>query len=104
MSRDSLPLIKNLDKNLLVPYYLMSSYLYYKEDKAVLLDSEFDLVCQRLLDEWDNIVHWHKGLINKDDLLAGTGYAISEYPNRVKYAALSFYSKYGRNNIKAVTV
>ena len=104
MSRDSLPLIKNLDKNLLVPYYLMSSYLYYKEDKSVLLDSEFDLVCQRLLDEWDDIVHWHKELINKDDLSAGTGYAISEYPNRVKYAALSFYSKYGRNNIKAVTV
>ena len=104
MSRDSLPLIKNLNKNLLVPYYLMSSYLYYKEDKAVLLDSEFDLVCQRLLDEWDNIVHWHKELINKDDLSAGTGYAISEYPNRVKYAALSFYNKYGRNNIKAVTV
>ena len=102
MSRDSLPLIKNLDKNLLVPYYLMSSYLYYKEDKAVLLDSEFDLVCQRLLDEWDNIVHWHKELINKDDLSAGTGYAIGEYPNRVKYAALSFYSKYGRKDIVTV--
>ena len=102
MSRDSLPLIKNLDKNLLVPYYLMSSYLYYKEDKAVLLDSEFDLVCQRLLDEWDDIVHWHKELINKDDLSAGTGYAIGEYPNRVKYAALSFYSKYGRKDIVTV--
>ena len=102
MSRDSLPLIKNLNKNLLVPYYLMSSYLYYKEDKAVLLDSEFDLVCQRLLDEWDDIVHWHKELINKDDLSAGTGYAIGEYPNRVKYAALSFYSKYGRKDIVTV--
>ena len=102
MSRDSLLLIKNLDKNLLVPYYLMSSYLYYKEDKAVLLDSEFDLVCQRLLDEWDDIVHWHKELINKDDLSAGTGYAIGEYPNRVKYAALSFYSKYGRKDIVTV--
>ena len=102
MSRDSLPLIKNLDKNLLVPYYLMSSYLYYKEDKAVLRDSEFDLVCQRLLDEWDDIVHWHKELINKDDLSAGTGYAIGEYPNRVKYAALSFYSKYGRKDIVTV--
>ena len=102
MSRNSLPLIKNLDKNLLVPYYLMSSYLYYKEDKAVLLDSEFDLVCQRLLDEWDDIVHWHKELINKDDLSAGTGYAIGEYPNRVKYAALSFYSKYGRKDIVTV--
>ena len=102
MSRDSLPLIKNLDKNLLVPYYLMSSYLYYKEDKAVLLDSEFDLVCQRLLDEWDDIVHWHKELIIKDNLSAGTGYAIGEYPNRVKYAALSFYSKYGRKDIVTV--
>ena len=94
MSRDSLPLIKNLNKNLLVPYYLMSSYLYYKEDKAVLLDSEFDLVCQRLLDEWDNIVHWHKELINKDDLTSGTGYAISEYPKRVKFAAQSFYRRF----------
>ena len=104
MSRDSLPLIKNLDKNLLVPYYLISCYLYYKEDKAVLLDSEFDLVCQRLLDEWDDIVHWHKELINKDDLIAGTGYAIKNYPDRVKYAAHSFYHKYGRRGINAVTV
>ena len=82
----------------------MSSYLYYKEDKAVLLDSEFDLVCKRLYDEWDDIVHWHKELINKEDLIAGTGYAISKYPDRVKFAAHSFYHRYGRRGINGITV
>ena len=95
MSHSSpLPFIKDLDKNLLVPYYLMSSYLYYKEDKSVLTDGEFDLLCLRLLDEWNDIVHWHKELINKDDLTSGTGYAISEYPSRVKFAAQSFYRRF----------
>ena len=74
----------------LVPYYLMSSYLYYKKDKQVLTDDEFDTLCKRLLDEWDSIEHMHKHLITKEDLQAGTGYAI-EYTNMIIGAAERWY-------------
>ena len=94
--KPTIPTIRDLDKNLLVPYYLMNSYLYYKEDKSVLLDSEFDLLCKRLDAEWDSIDHYHKDLIDRDDLSAGTGFGISNYPDRVKYGARAFYQKYVR--------
>ncbi len=74
----------------LVPYYLMSSYLYYKKDKQVLTDDEFDTLCKRLLDEWDSIEHMHKHLITKEDLQAGTGYAI-KYTNMIMGAAERWY-------------
>lgn len=72
--------------NMLIPYYLMHSYLYYVEDNPIVSDSEFDHICKMLLEKWDNVEHFHKHLINKDDLFAGTGYAL-EYPERVKYGA-----------------
>ena len=75
----------------LVPYYLMSSYLYYQCDKQVLNDDEYDTLAKRLLDEWDSIEHMHKHLITKDDLTAGTGYAI-KYNNRIKNAAERWYA------------
>tara|TARA_R100000544_G_C2208615_1_gene50677 strand:- start:614 stop:832 length:219 start_codon:yes stop_codon:yes gene_type:complete len=68
----------------------MSSYLYYKKDKQVLTDDEFDTLCKRLLDEWDSIEHMHKHLITKEDLQAGTGYAI-EYTNMIIGAAERWY-------------
>jgi len=71
-------LIENLSINRLVPYYLMSSYLYYKEDKQVLTDN------------WDSIEHMHKHLITKGDLTAGTGYAI-KYTNMIIGAANRWY-------------
>ena len=76
----------------LVPYYLMSSYLYYQCDKQVLNDDEYTLA-KRLLDEWDSIEHMHKHLITKDDLTAGTGYAI-KYTNMIKNAAIRWHKEY----------
>ena len=83
-------LIENLSINRLVPYYLMSSYLYYKEDRQVLTDDEYDALCKRLLNEWDNVQHMHKYLITKQDLKAGTGYAI-KYTNMIIGAANRWY-------------
>jgi len=77
----------------LVPYYLMSSYLYYHCDKQVLNDDEFDALGKRLLDEWDSVEHMHKHLITKDDLTAGTGYAI-KYTNMIKNAAIRWHKEY----------
>ncbi len=81
--------IETLHINRLVPFYLMSSYLYYKEDRQVLTDEDFDRLAKRLLDNWDNVEHMHKHLISKEDLQAGTGYAI-QYTQRIINAAKSW--------------
>jgi|TARA_R100000231_G_scaffold2883_1_gene5343 NAD-dependent DNA ligase len=78
--------IETLHINRLVPFYLMSSYLYYKEDRQVLTDEDFDRLAKRLLDNWDSVEHMHKHLISKEDLQAGTGYAI-QYTQRIINAA-----------------
>jgi len=78
--------IETLHINRLVPFYLMSSYLYYKEDRQVLTDEDFDRLAKRLLDNWDSVEHMHKHLISKEDLQAGTGYAI-QYSQRIINAA-----------------
>jgi len=80
------PKIYDKNPNMLVPYYLMHSYLYYKEDNPIISDGEYDSICKRLHSEWDNVEHFHKHLIDKEMLIAGTGYTL-EYPNRVIDAA-----------------
>ena len=54
--------------NMLVPYYLMFSYLYYKQNISLIDDAEYDTLCKTLLDKFDDIKHFHKHLINKDAL------------------------------------
>ena len=78
--------IETLHINRLVPFYLMSSYLYYKEDRQVLTDEDFDRLAKRLPDNWDKVEHMHKHRISKEDLQAGTGYAI-QYTQRIINAA-----------------
>ena len=77
-----------VDKNMLVPYYMVYSYLYYVENISYVSDKEYDFICKTLYEEWDNVNHFHKYLIEKESLLSGTGYYLT-YPDRVKYAALS---------------
>ena len=78
------PYLKN--PNMLVPYYLMYSYAYYKENESLVDDTEYDQICQDLITNWDNITHWHKPLPSLESLKAGTGYDI-KYPERVVNAA-----------------
>ena len=84
-----------LDKvsiNRLVPIYLMSSYLYYEHDKNVLDDTQFDYVCKRLYDNFDDVTHMHKHLLDKDNLKAGSGYGIT-YTNLIMSSALAWYKE-----------
>ena len=73
----------------LVQWYLILSYAYYIEDLSLVTDTEYDNICRRLLDKFDEIEHHHKHLISKDDLEAGTGFALSkeDYPQIVIGAA-----------------
>jgi len=68
---------------------LILSYAYYIEDESLVSDSEYDALCVRLLDKFDEIEHHHKHLISKDDLEAGTGFALArrDYPSIVIGAA-----------------
>ena len=73
--------------NMLVPYYLMFSYLYYEKDVSLIEDTEFDKLCQTLLEKYDNVEHMHKHLVSKEALTAGTGYDIV-YTNMIKDSAM----------------
>lgn len=58
--------------NMLAPWYLISSYLYYHRDAPILSDGRYDQLCQQLNERWDEIEHRHKHLIERDWLPAGT--------------------------------
>ena len=68
--------------NLKVLYsdYLFHSYLYYKKHISIIRDEEFDAICKELLARWEEVAHRFKYLTTKEDLEAGTGYAI-QYPH-----------------------
>tara|TARA_R110000787_G_scaffold153266_2_gene267127 strand:- start:701 stop:994 length:294 start_codon:yes stop_codon:yes gene_type:complete len=92
------PSITEISCNRLIPYYLMSSYLYYKKDKAVLLDEDYDLMCKRILNEWKYIKHPHKSKVKKTALEAGTGYNIKKYPTITMSAAEMWYTNWEKEN------
>ena len=73
--------------NMLVPYYLMFSYLYYEKNISLIEDTEFDKLCQILLEKYDSVEHMHKHLVSKESLTAGTGYDIV-YTNMIKNSAM----------------
>ena len=78
--------------NMMVPYYLMLSYLYYEKDITLIPDTEFDALCKKLLEKFDEVKHQHKHLIDKSDLKAGTGYSL-KYTNLIKGAAMALSQK-----------
>ena len=73
--------------NMLIPYYLMFSYLYYEKDISLIEDTEFDKLCRTLLEKYDSVEHMHKHLVSKESLTAGTGYDIV-YTNMIKDSAM----------------
>ena len=83
-----MPRMWEQNENMLIPYYLMFSYLYYEKNISLIDDAEFDGMCKTLLDKLDTLTHMHKHLIKKESLTAGTGYGIN-YTNRIKSAAMS---------------
>jgi hypothetical protein len=70
--------------NMMVPWYLMAAYAYYKQDEPILTDAFFDAMGKTMLEVWDDIDHRHKHLITRDDLQAGS--YLGDYPNIVEGA------------------
>ena len=82
-----MPRIWEQNENMLIPYYLMFSYLYYEKNISLIDDAEFDGMCKTLLDKLDTLTHMHKHLIKKESLTAGTGYDI-KYTEMIKDSAM----------------
>ena len=82
-----MPRIWEQNENMLIPYYLMFSYLYYEKNISLIDDAEFDGMCKTLLEKLDTLTHMHKHLVKKESLTAGTGYDI-KYTNLIKDSAL----------------
>lgn len=91
--------------NMSVPYYLMASYAYYVQDNPIFSDGYYDELAKTILENWDNITHWHRDVLKKDDLAAGS--FLGEYPSIVEGALAEvrkkFYTKSGKVR-KKVTV
>lgn len=73
----------------LVPFYLMTGYLYYQLDESVISDHDFDFICRRLLKEWNTFEHPQKHLITIEALKAGTAFHLKaeDYPLMARHAA-----------------
>ena len=81
--------------NMLIPYYLMFSYLYYVKHISLIEDTEFDQMCKTLLEKLDGLTHMHKHLVKKENLTAGTGYDIV-YTNMIKDSAMLLSEKWNK--------
>ena len=81
--------------NLLVPWYLMSSYAYYEKDDPFLSDQCYDWICQQLDERWDAVEHMHKHIVDRAALKAGTGFQLAgKLPPMTKMAADHLTAKY----------
>ena len=70
--------------------YLMCAYSYYEQDDPLISDMEFDMLAKYILQNYDSINHFHKHLVTKGDLEAGT--YLGKYPERVKGAVRDWKS------------
>jgi len=77
--------------NMAVPYYLMASYAYYVQDDPIFTDGFYDSLAKQILDNWDNITHRHRDVLNQDNLAAGS--FLGEYPSIVEGALSSLRSQ-----------
>ncbi len=78
--------------NMMVPWYLMASFAYYKQAEPIFTDGFFDEMGKTMLECWDEIEHFHKEYITKDDLNAGT--FLGKYPSRVEGGLSALREKY----------
>ena len=67
--------------------YLMTSLAYYKHNRSYISDISFDKLCKYMLDNYNefvSVVRHPEKLLTKDDLMAGTGFAL-EYPGAIHH-------------------
>lgn len=70
--------------NMMIPWYIMASYAYYKEDNPIISDQLFDKLAKRIYNNWESLEHIHKNYLTSDMVRSGT--FLGEYPTRVQGA------------------
>ena len=70
-------------RNMMIPYYLFASYLYYHRDHSLLTDERYDRLCKELAEELPKLRHMHKAVIDPEALAAGSGFTLADedYPS-----------------------
>ena len=80
-------MIKNIAAWNPISLYMVCSYAYYELDESLISDEEFDALCKDLLKNFGKIKllsgHPHKHFLTKENLEAGTGFSITNWPSRV---------------------
>jgi len=74
--------------------YMVTSFLYYHMNRSMITDHDFDRLCKNLDEGFDDFAHIHKHLVDRGQFVAGTGYAIKDYPLMVKGAAAHMLDHY----------
>ena len=87
------------DANMLIAHYLIACHAYYVDDAPLISDQLFDEITKRLISEYENLTHTHKHHVSMDDLIAGTGYALT-YPSIVKGAVRDMREKLLKGTLK----
>lgn len=95
--------------NLIVPWILIGSYLYYCCDFSILSDQLFDSFCHLLQKRYDSFTHRHKTIVTQEHLRAGSLYDLTpyDYPSIVRGSSIQLvfdhYGTHAKDNIKIVT-
>mgnify|MGYP001600690125 CR=1 FL=1 len=78
----------------LVGWFLSASLLYYHFDISILSDGRYDEIAKGLLEIYDTLENQHAPLILKEDLKAGSLYAMSleNYPLMIRVMCMSLMS------------
>ena len=84
--------IASMHPNKLISWFMIASYAYYHLDSSVMSDYDFDYLVKRIIDNWEDINHPHKNLIEKSNLDAGSGYDIN-FPLMVRGATVDYLSR-----------
>lgn len=79
------------NKNMLVFWYLILSYLKHEKGVSIVDESSFEFISVILYSDWDKIHHIHKHLIDKETLIPATECCIKNYPSTIKGAAEKVY-------------
>ena len=85
------------NKSAVIGWLLMASWNYYQRAGSVsplLEDATYDGACKWLYDQWDNIDHKYKNLIDKETLKAGSMYDIGSYvyPEMITHLAENHFN------------
>jgi hypothetical protein len=80
------------DINSAITWYLMSAYSTQKMDSPILSASRVERLHRTILDNWDDIKHPHKDLVDTNDFILGehTG----EFPPKIEIAIIRLMESY----------